>query len=304
MEKYVEKIADALAVSYEDGIGVNLQHDKALPKRSDVLNILQTLLFLIFPGFEQQHNKTVKQLLYEVKFSLSGVINSIFLYLGKDNDEKIIREKTDKAVNMLLESLCDIRRSMKLDVAAAYAGDPAATGFEEVIYSYPGIRAITIQRLAHVLYQAKVPLIPRLMTEYAHSETGIDIHPGAALGEGVFIDHGTGVVIGETASIGNNVRIYQGVTLGALSFPKDACGVLVKGCKRHPTVQDDVVIYAGATILGDITIGKGCVVGGNVWLTEDLPAGSKIIVNPPEHTVRYAGKQEAAPCGKKCPKCS
>jgi serine O-acetyltransferase len=175
---------------------------------------------------------------------------------------------------------------MKLDVRAAYDGDPAAKSFDEIILSYPGIKAITIQRFAHILYLENVPLIPRMLCEYAHSTTGIDIHPGACLGEAVFIDHGTGVVIGETAVLGDNVKLYQGVTLGALSFPKDACGKIIKGAKRHPTLENDVTVYAGATILGDVVIGEGSVIGGNVWLTESCVAGSKIIIQPPDLTIR------------------
>jgi serine O-acetyltransferase len=163
------------------------------------------------------------------------------------------------------------------DVQAAFDGDPAAKSLDEIILSYPCIKAIMIQRIAHILYCDGIPLIPRIMGEYAHRITAIDIHPGAKLGEGIFIDHGTGVVIGETATIGSNVKIYQGVTLGALSFPKDTDGKIIKGQKRHPTIEDNVTIYAGATILGDIVIGRDSVIGGNVWLTHSVPEGSRIV---------------------------
>ena len=175
---------------------------------------------------------------------------------------------------------------------AAYAGDPAAVSCDEVILSYPGLKAIAIQRLAHILYEEKIPLIPRMMTEYAHSATGIDIHPGARIGKGFFIDHGTGVVIGETAILGERVRIYQGVTLGAVSFPKDACGALIKGQKRHPTIGNNVIIYSGASVLGDITIGDNSVIGGNVWLTESLPAGTKITAAMPENRKKFNGQSK------------
>lgn len=308
MNPYVEEAADLLEESYRDRIGVN--HDSgedALPRREEVLKGLNTLLALIFPGFESGQVKTIKQLLYEVNANFSDLIERSFRHACPDRDDCAhcnVKEKTKVAVKALIQSLCELREIMKLDVAAAYSGDPAAKSYEEIIFSYPGIRAITIQRLAHVLYMCGTPLIPRLMTEYAHTVTGIDIHPGAVLGKGVFIDHGTGVVIGETARIGDNVRIYQGVTLGALSFPKDACGMLIKGCKRHPTVENDVVIYSGATILGDITIGEKCVVGGNVWLTEDLPPGTKIIANPPETKRKSSGRDKSCtkPCGKSCQK--
>jgi serine O-acetyltransferase len=193
---------------------------------------------------------------------------------------------TEAATRGLLDALPEIREIMKVDVFAALEGDPAAKSLDEIILSYPGIRAITIQRLAHVLYDSKVPLMPRLIGEYAHTETGIDIHPGACLGRGIFIDHGTGVVIGETAVIGDGVKIYQGVTLGALSFPKDACGKIIKGRKRHPTIERNSTIYAGATILGDIVVGEGSIIGGNVWLTQSIPPGTKIAIAPPEQTVK------------------
>jgi serine O-acetyltransferase len=166
-------------------------------------------------------------------------------------------------------------------VRAAYDGDPAAKSYDEIIFSYPGIFAITVQRVAHVMYHFDIPLLPRIMTEYAHSLTGIDIHPGAHIEESFVIDHGTGVVIGETTRIGRNVRIYQGVTLGALSLPKDA-GELLRGKKRHPTIEDDVIIYSGATILGgDTVIGKRSVIGGNVWITESVPPDTKVVTEKP-----------------------
>jgi serine O-acetyltransferase len=179
-------------------------------------------------------------------------------------------------MNGFLARLPEVRRLLSTDVQAAYEGDPAATSPEETILCYPGILATTNYRLAHELYKLEVPLLPRLITEHAHSTTGIDIHPGATIGEKFFIDHGTGVVIGETCTIGKGVRIYQGVTLGAKSFPLDEHGNPIKGIARHPIVEDDVVIYGGATILGRITIGHGSVIGGNVWLTHSVPPESRI----------------------------
>jgi serine O-acetyltransferase len=185
--------------------------------------------------------------------------------------------QANRVVAKLFEELPRIRTLLQADILAAYEGDPAAHSNMEIVMSYPGLLAIATHRIAHVFYREDVHLLPRVMSEYAHSRTGIDIHPGATIGKGFFIDHGTGVVIGETCEIGQNVRIYQGVTLGALSFRKDAEGHLVKGIKRHPNVEDDVIIYANATILGgDTTIGKGSVIGGNVWLTHSVPPGSRI----------------------------
>ena len=174
-----------------------------------------------------------------------------------------------------------IRKILATDVRAAFEGDPAAKSYDEIIFSYPGIYAITVYRIAHELYHHEVPLLPRIMTEHAHSKTGIDIHPGAHIDESFVIDHGTGVVIGETATIGKNVRIYQGVTLGALSLPKDAV-IHLRGQKRHPTIEDDVIIYSGATILGGETIiGARSVIGGNVWITESVPPDTKVLIESP-----------------------
>jgi serine O-acetyltransferase len=175
------------------------------------------------------------------------------------------------------------------DVEAAYDGDPAAKDFAEVILAYPGLEAITVYRLAHALQALDIPLIPRMMGEQAHRRTGIDIHPGAEIGERFFIDHGTGVVIGETAVIGRNVKIYQGVTLGALSFRKDERGRVIREGKRHPKIEDDVVIYAGATILGGRTvIGRGSVIGGNTWVTHSVPPGTRVINDPTETKIETA----------------
>lgn len=184
--------------------------------------------------------------------------------------------------------LPEVKRLVDTDVQAAYEGDPAATSPMEVVMAYPGLYAVTVHRLAHELYKLRVPVMPRIMSEIAHSKTGIDIHPGATIGERFFIDHGTGVVIGETTVIGRNVKIYQGVTLGALSFAKDPLtGALVKGVKRHPDVEDDVVIYAGATILGGNTvIGRGSVIGGNVWLKESIPPNSCVYNRPPAPEIK------------------
>ncbi len=193
-------------------------------------------------------------------------------------------------VDEFVAALPEVRRLVETDVQAAYDGDPAATSRMEVVMAYPGLYAVTIHRLAHVLYRLKVPIIPRVMSELAHSKTGIDIHPGATIGERFFIDHGTGVVIGETTVIGRNVRLYQGVTLGGLSFDKDANGALVKGLKRHPNIEDNVVIYANATILGgETTIGHDSEIGGNVWIKESVPPYSRVYNKPPAPVIKKIG---------------
>ncbi len=194
----------------------------------------------------------------------------------------------DEIVAAFVAALPEVRRLVETDVTAAYEGDPAATSRMEVVMAYPGLYAVTIHRLAHELYRLKVPIIPRIMSELAHSKTGIDIHPGATIGERFFIDHGTGVVVGETTVIGKNVKLYQGVTLGALSFDKDSeTGALVKGIKRHPNVEDNVVIYAGATILGgNTTIGHDSEIGGNVWLKDSVPPNSRVYNRPPAPVIK------------------
>ena len=188
-----------------------------------------------------------------------------------------VETQATEALRFFADALPDIRRLLDSDVLAAYEGDPAARSVDEVLLCYPGVLAIVHHRLAHQLYRLGLPLLARIAAEQAHSRTGIDIHPGAKIGGSFFIDHGTGVVIGETAVIGERVRIYQAVTLGARRFPKSEDGTLLKGLQRHPTVEDDVVIYAGATVLGNVTLGKGASIGGNVWLTHDVPAGGSVV---------------------------
>lgn len=203
---------------------------------------------------------------------------------GRDVHESDVDERAAQAVRDFGEALPTLRRLLDEDVLAAFHGDPAAQSVDEVVLSYPGVHALIHHRIAHMLYGLGLPLLARIAAELAHGQTGIDIHPGARIGAGCFIDHGTGVVIGETAVIGRNVRIYQAVTLGAKRFPRDAQGHLQKGWPRHPIVEDGVVIYAGATILGRVTIGQGAVIGGNVWVTDDVPPGAHIT----QATVRQA----------------
>ncbi len=299
---HLNRLTEAINQTYVDMVGVNHIDGGNLPHRSEIVGSLEKILEVIFPGFDRKLPSSLEdvtrqtpKLLEEIYHSLYDQICRVFYYqcgTGRDCQNCDATERIKTSIYALLDFLPQLREIVKKDVASAYAGDPAASSYDEIILSYPGIKAITIQRLAHVLYQTKTPLIPRMMTEYAHGITGIDIHPGAALGQGVFIDHGTGVIIGETAVIGDNVRIYQGVTLGALNFPKDACGMLIKGAKRHPTIGNNVTIYAGAAVLGDIVIGDNCVIGGNVWLTESLPPGTKVTASISEYKVRYAGDKK------------
>jgi len=220
--------------------------------------------------------------LYEL---LSQEILAGMCFECQDGNAEKVKIHTAKAKEIaadFIEYLPEIRRKLVADVNATYLNDPAARNLGEVIFCYPGIRAMTNYRMAHKLLDLEVPLIPRYISEMAHSETGIDIHPRAQIGDSFTIDHGTGVVIGSTSIIGNNVKIYQGVTLGAKSFPLDSDGNPIKGIPRHPIVEDNVVIYSGATILGRITIGKNSVIGGNVWVTANIPPNSKLVQSRPK----------------------
>ncbi len=214
---------------------------------------------------------------------LRDLIEKAFFTVEPATSKEELTERAEKIVKELINYFPELRRVLQTDIQAAYNGDPATTSMEEILLSYPSIQALSIHRIAHQLYKADVPVIPRIMSEYAHELTGIDIHPGATIGEYFFIDHGTGVVIGETCTIGQHVSIYQGVTLGAKNFPLDEDGNPIKGIKRHPDIEDNVVIYAGATILGGKTkIGRNSTIGGNVWLTHSVPPESKIYTRQPE----------------------
>ncbi|MBE6367432.1 MAG: serine acetyltransferase [Lentisphaerae bacterium] len=292
----LDALTAELSQSYADGFGVNVEEGANLPRRREILSVTGKLEELLFPGFDGEERFRLDTVSYHTGKLIDAVYSELcnltvrcFCYMCKKQHKSHdcnTEERSRQAVMALLKALPELRSIARSDIEAAYAGDPAARSMDEIIISYPAVKAIEIQRMAHVLYKHEVPFIPRMMTEYAHSITGIDINPGAEIGRGFFIDHGTGVVIGETARIGNNVRLYQGVTLGALSFPKDSCGMLVKGLRRHPTIEDDVTIYANATVLGDVTIGKGSVLGGNVWVTDNLPPGTKVVASA-ENLIRY-----------------
>ncbi len=270
-----------------------------LPSRDTVLACAEGIRQVFFPGYFGPADLHHKSIHYYVGATLDRILREL--------EEQITRavafaERHDyatcvhcgqaaaEATTRLLERLPLVRHLVASDIDAAFEGDPALKIKDEAIFSYPGVYAITEQRIAHELYLQGVPLIPRIITEHAHGATGIDIHPGAAIGEKFFIDHGTGVVIGETSRIGKRVRIYQGVTLGAKSFPLDEHGVPIKGVDRHPIIEDDVVIYAGATILGRVIIGAGSTIGGNVWLTHGVPPGSRVT----QAELREAGFQHGA----------
>ncbi len=254
-----------------------------LPSREEVSRVVEMLRSALFPGYSGAPQFPAQNTSYYMGATLDAAakllaeqVERSFCFFCESGSCAECRTKTSEIIVAFLKTLPEVQRLLMTDVQAAYEGDPAATCPAETVFCYPGILAVTNQRIAHELYKLKVPLLPRLITELAHSATGIDIHPGASIGESFFIDHGTGVVVGETTTIGRRVRLYQGVTLGAKSFPLDEQGHPIKGVKRHPDVEDDVIIYAGATILGAIRIGKGSSIGGNVWVTHEVAPGSKI----------------------------
>ena len=277
-----------------------------LPSLDSVAKIIQQARNIIFPGYFSQYTLSSSTLEYclrrETTELLENITEQIVLSMQHDclrYDQACLdcSELGHKKALLFIQNLPGLRSLLATDVRAGFKGDPAAKSYDEVIFSYPGLFAITVYRLAHVLHLLKVPLLPRMMTEYAHSLTGIDIHPGARIGESFFIDHGTGVVVGETTEIGTRVRIYQGVTLGALSIPSESVE-LFRNKKRHPTIEDDVIIYSNATILGGETvIGARSTIGGNVWIIdESVPSDTKVVLKKPE--LIYSGyncKQSSRP---------
>ena len=276
-------VADLLA-SYRADSRTHRIGQRFLPSRGRIVEMLEEIRQVLFPGYFGRKALTKENTKYH--------LGNLLLWLGEDLIAQIQRclcyaasakasddcdDRAAEIAHKFLRRIPAVRQMLLLDAQAAYDGDPAAKSIDEVIYCYPGFFAITVYRVAHELSTLGVPLMPRIMTEHAHSLTGVDIHPGAVIGGSFFIDHGTGVVIGETTRIGDNVKIYQGVTLGALSFPKDERGRVIKGLQRHPTIKDSVTIYANATILGGGTvIGKGVTVGGNTFVTSSITAGSTV----------------------------
>ena len=293
VEKGVPKLVDQIMVNYEKFGGMDHLEGRDLPSKKVVIEVLEDLLTILFPGYLGDSEITKANIKYHLGTKLTSVyarlteeVEKSLKYICRKISEcprDVCQKRAHVVVKELLEDLPEIRSMLSSDIQAAFSGDPAAVSTEEVILSYPCVLAITTYRIAHKLYVRCIPLIPRILSEHMHSLTGIDIHPGAKIGKSFFIDHGTGVVIGETAEIGDNVKLYQGVTLGALSFPKDEKGNIIKGRKRHPTIGNNVVIYSGATLLGaEAVIGDNVVIGGNVWITGPISSGTKITIAAPE----------------------
>ncbi|MFO0972129.1 MAG: serine acetyltransferase [Phycisphaerae bacterium] len=284
-----------------------------LPSRAEIIDITHLLLEVAYPGYFGRQNLSWANVAHHIGEVLPRLAQKLYLQtfralcyrneiegrydpLGDSEQARPFDERARALTHRFLDGLPDLRDRLALDVQAAFDGDPAATNFDEVVLAYPGMLAISVYRFAHGLYELDVPIIPRIMSEWAHLQTGIDIHPGARIGRSFFIDHGTGVVIGETADIGDFVKVYQGVTLGALSFLKDERGRMVRGYKRHPTVRDHVTLYANAIVLGgDTVLGEGCTIGGSVFLTSSVPPGCTVSNTPPELKVRKARPAPGAP---------
>jgi serine O-acetyltransferase len=301
MKPSFDRIIDGILESYEKWGGINHLDGPNLPSRQSVIAILRDIQFVTFPGFQDDETiggDDLRAIIGERTYRIAGDLTreaekSIRFrdrIAGKAGAGSECRDEAEEAVLALLGELPLIRAQFALDVQAAYDGDPAAKSTEEVILSYPGLEAICVYRVAHFLWKRNIPLIPRMMSEYIHGKTGIDIHPGADIGDSFFIDHGTGVVIGETTIIGKNVKIYQGVTLGAGSVRKE-----LGNKKRHPTIEDDVTIYSSATILGGETvIGRGSIIGGNVWITSSIPPYSRVL-NPPSRLILQTFEPKKGP---------
>lgn len=307
LKETLPELTARIVETYQQPGSINHLGHCPLPNYEAVVEIAEDLKEILYPGYRRREGLHLGNVLYHVGDLVDGLHDKLTTQIGRAlrHDARRRGESADcledsdfEALGQtktlqFLKQLPELRRVLATDVHAAYEGDPAVTGPDEIIFCYPGLEAITVYRLAHLLYQLEVPLIPRMMTEWAHSKTGIDIHPGATIGTHFFIDHGTGVVIGQTCEIGDHVKLYQGVTLGALSFQTDTDGNLVRGTKRHPTIEDHVVIYANATVLGGATVvGHHSVIGSSVWLTYSVEPHTTVVIEKPRLRERAAGGQK------------
>lgn len=301
LKESLPELTEQIVATYTADDAINHLGHCPLPSYEAVVRILLDLKDILYPGYRRNTNLHAGNIRYHVGGLIDSLHDQLTVQIGRAlRHEKRVKEKHRDCVDEidfeakgqamtieLLKRITKLRRTLATDVQAAFAGDPACQTTDEIVFCYPGFEAITVYRIAHELVQLEVPFIPRMMTEWAHQQTGIDIHPGATIGDYFFIDHGTGVVIGETCDIGEHVKLYQGVTLGAVSFPTDADGQLIRGQKRHPTIEDNVVVYANATILGGRTvIGHDSVIGSSVWLTRSVSPGTTVLVETPQLRVR------------------
>lgn len=285
----IEQVVDAILDDYKTGRDIDKIELFRKPDRDIVIDMIEKLRRIVFPGYFREKNyrmynakHNLSMLIEDVMYNLTKQIGLVYQSLGETEEQAQLHAQ-QIGLNFL-KAIPQVRAVVQTDLQAAYDGDPAASSMAEIIFAYPGLYAITVYRLAHVLYSLNVPMLPRMMSEHAHSVTGIDIHPGATIGEYFFIDHGTGIVIGQTTVIGDNVKIYQGVTLGALSTRG---GQSLRGKRRHPTIEDNVTIYAGASVLGgDTVIGYGCVIGSNAFITKSVPPCTTVTIKNQELQMR------------------
>jgi serine O-acetyltransferase len=297
------ELTNQIVETYQQISTINHLGHSALPSREAIIQILFDLTEVLYPGYRRRQNLHLGNVVYHTGDLIDGIYDLLAEQIARAFEhEARVSPPTDadgSAIDFLtpaqrrtfafLETLPEMRRMLAADVQAAFDGDPAAKTLDEIIFCYPGLEAITVHRIAHELYRLQVPFIPRIMSEWSHSRTGIDIHPGAQIGPSFFIDHGTGVVIGETTVIEPNVKLYQGVTLGALSFPKDENGNIIRGAKRHPTIEEGVVIYANATVLGGETVvGKNSVIGSSCAITKSVPPNTQVTMEKPQLRFREA----------------
>lgn len=300
------EITDQIVATYRPDDGINHLGHCPLPSYDAVVEILEDFRDVLYPGYRRRVGLHAGNITYHVGNLVDGLHDKLMVQIGRaleheqrvhqnhaDCETKVDFEAKGQAMAIeLLGRIPQLRAMLATDVRAAYDGDPACKTTDEIVFCYPGFEAITVYRIAHELRKLQVPFIPRMMTEWAHKQTGIDIHPGATIGNHFFIDHGTGVVIGETCEIGNHVKLYQGVTLGAVSFPTNADGELIRGNKRHPTIEDRVVVYANATILGGNTvIGHDAVIGSSVWITRSVSPNTTVVLEKPQLRVRGSSQE-------------
>lgn len=294
IEQRIEAVVDTILEDYRQQRDIDRMDFLSRPDKDVIIDIIEKLRRIVFPGYFRDKNYRIynakhnlSMLIEDVMFNLNRQITLVLQHQGQEENQA--QENAQRISLEFFKEIPQVRAMVQTDLQASYDGDPAATAMEEIIYSYPGLFAITVYRLAHVLYTLNVPMIPRIMTEYAHSITGIDIHPGATIGKYFFIDHGTGIVVGETTVIGDNVKIYQGVTLGALSTRG---GQDLRGKRRHPTIEDNVTIYAGASVLGgDTVIGRDSVIGSNAFITKSICPCTTVSIKNQE--LQY---KESHPC--------
>jgi serine O-acetyltransferase len=299
LKEALPEITEAVVATYTECSRTSHLGHRPLPSREAVVEILCDLLDILYPGYWRRQNLHIGNVEYHVGDLIDGLHDKLTQQIARAlrHEHEFVAPESNQVLDLealaqqkaveLLKRLPEVRLELEQDVQAAFEGDPAAKSYHEIIFCYPGLEAVSVYRIAHELLLLGVPLIPRMMTEHAHSRTGVDIHPGARIKPGFFIDHGTGVVIGETCDIGRNVKLYQGVTLGALSFPRDAAGNIIRGMKRHPTLEDEVVVYANATILGgDTVIGHHAVIGSNVWITQSVAPATVVSMEKPSLRMR------------------